>query len=60
MLPKFLQGKVGGFGDGEAPTEEELSVEFLEIRNSLLVHGLDDWRGVGRENLNFYIFKFLQ
>ena len=41
--------------------EEELGVEFLEIRNDLLVHGLDEWwRGVGREELNFDIVNCLQ
>ena len=60
MLPKFLQGDVCGFSDVKAPAEEELGVEFFEIRNDLLVHGLDEWHGVGRKELNPDEFKFLQ
>ena len=60
ILPKFLQGDVGGSGDIKAPMEEELGVEFLEISDDLLVHGLDEWRSVGREELNLDEFIFVK
>ena len=59
VFPKLLESKVGSFGHLKASLKQCFGIKVFKVQNDLLIHGLEDWSGVGRKEFDLSELKFL-
>lgn len=60
VFPKHSESKIGSFSYLKAMLKEHSSVERFKSSNDLLVHGLQQRSGFGRQELDLDEFKFFK